>query len=223
MTLILAPGLSFCDAPGGRIFLDLVQDRYFCLGPAADAAFSAMVGSGKPDDEQRARLAALEQAGILVDDPFGACPRPCRQPPLLASPLDEDDLVRPSAARVLGTVWAIRRAKLSLRWTSLATVCGRITALKERHAQDLRRGRPDELARIAAAVAASGRVVDTLDQCLPCSIAVMRQCLAANIAAQLSIGVKLHPFGAHAWVAADGIVLTDRLELVRPFTPLLII
>jgi hypothetical protein len=35
------------------------------------------------------------------------------------------------------------------------------------------------------------------------------------------LGVRMNPFSAHAWAQFGSIVLTDSLEQVREFTPIL--
>jgi hypothetical protein len=39
--------------------------------------------------------------------------------------------------------------------------------------------------------------------------------------ARLVLGVKLRPFGAHCWVEHEHMVVSDQLEMIHPFTPIL--
>ncbi len=51
----------------------------------------------------------------------------------------------------------------------------------------------------------------------------MKQVLASQgCHANLVIGVAL-PFSAHAWVQSGDTILTDALELVEPYTPILVV
>lgn len=222
MSLALAPGISFVEQHGERIFLDLKRDRYFALGDAADDAFTALT-HGKPDAEQQARLRKLVEANILVDLPFGENPRPCRQPALIGSALDAVELSAPSRWQVLVAGWSITRAKRRLKSRSLAANIERLRTLKQSTAPDLRPPREGECTTIAATFAAAARLVPTLDQCLALSFAMARACLGQGLDTQLAIGVKLRPFEAHAWVSIEGIVLSDRLDNVRPFASILLL
>ena len=61
----LAPGISFCDAGGRHVFLDLKTDRYFCLGPAAERAFGGLVAGTPLEPSDRDHLGTLERRGLL--------------------------------------------------------------------------------------------------------------------------------------------------------------
>lgn len=222
MSFALAPGISFVEQDGERIFLDLNRDRYFALGPSADSAFTALT-HGKPDEHQKARLLGLVDRHILVDLPFGDNPRPCRQPRLLGSALDRADMTIPPRRQILVAAVSIMRAKRRLRAHTLTSNVERLRALKSVSAADMRPPRAGECEMIAAAFAAAGRWIATLDQCLPLSFAIARTCLKAGLDAQLAIGIKLRPFEAHAWVSIDGIVISDRLDNVRPFAAVLVL
>lgn len=222
MSLALAPGISFVDLDGARIFLDINRDRYFALGEPDDRAFTALT-HGRPDEAQQARLQRLVETAVLVDAPFGDNPRPCRQPSLIASALDSPPPAAPSAWQMLVAGMAIARAKRSLKTRSLASNIRRLEQLKTLTATDVRRAAEGERETVAAAFAAAGRWVATLDECLALSFAIARHCLARRLDAQLSIGVKLRPFEAHAWVSAEGMVMSDRLDNVRPFKTILLL
>lgn len=222
MSLALAPGISFVEQDGERVFLDLYRDRYFALGKPADAAFTALT-RGKPDEDERARLLKLVEANVLIDAPFGDNPRPCRQPAMVLSALDAADKTAPSPWQVVVASWSVVRAKRRLKTRPLAFNVERLRQLKTWMAADVRRARPGEREAIAAAFGAAGRLVATLDECLPLSFAMARLCLKARLDAQMSIGVKLRPFEAHAWVSVEGVVVSDRLDNVRPFATILLI
>lgn len=221
MTLALAPGISFCETGGQLIFLDLYRDRYFSLGPAASSAFAALVERAALSGEQFNRLDALKRAGILVEDPLGQPPRPCRSIMPDCSPLDRARSARPGLFSAVAAASSIQRAKLALRRSSLASVCARISSGKELICVEA--VRQEQLERIALAFAAAGKLVPTLDQCLPLSVAIARRCIAAAIDANLCIGVKIRPFEAHAWVTAGDMLISDRVETVRSFTPVLVL
>jgi hypothetical protein len=61
------------------------------------------------------------------------------------------------------------------------------------------------------------------DRCLPRSIALALRLARDGLAAQLVIGVRTNPFGAHSWAQHEDEVLNDSVEEVLRFTPILIV
>ena len=61
------------------------------------------------------------------------------------------------------------------------------------------------------------------DRCLPRSIALALRLARHGFAAQLVIGVRTNPFGAHSWTQHEGAVLNDSVEEVLRFKPILIV
>jgi hypothetical protein len=222
MSFALAPGISFVEQDGDRVFLDLNRDRYFALGEPSNSAFTALT-HGKPDHQQTVHLQKLVEDQLLVDVPYGDNPRPCRQPHISASALDTAAAARGSIVQMLLASWSIADAKRRLRTRSLAFNVRRLEHLKAMTARDVRRPGEGEREAIAAAFRAAGRMIATLDQCLALSFAMARHCLKRGLDTQFSIGVKLRPFEAHAWVSVEGTVVSDRLDNVRPFTTILLI
>ena len=223
MGFSLAPGISYAETAGRRIFLDLRRDRYFCLGEAADAAFAARVGSGPLSPHHTNALQALAAANILVDDPLGECPRPCRTMTLTGSALDADPQPKASMLRVVPAASAIQRAKRHVRTRPLAQVCARLAAARNRVSERTDRDLNQGVSDLAASYAAAGRIVTTLNHCLPVAVAMMRQCIRSGIPARLTMDIKIQPFEAHAWVSVGKLVISDRFDTVRPFTPILIL
>jgi len=222
MSLALAPGISFVEQDGERVFLDLNRDRYFALGDPVNRAFTALT-HGKPDEQEKAHLRRLVDEKVLLEAPFGDNPRPCRQPSVIASVLDTAALQTASPWQILFAGWSIARAKRRLRKRSLAYNVGRLQQLKASTATEVRRAGKDEPEAIAAAFNTAGRLIATLDECLALSFAIAGHCLGRGLDAQLSIGVKLRPFEAHAWVSVEGIIVSDRLDNVRPFASILLV
>ncbi len=69
----------------------------------------------------------------------------------------------------------------------------------------------------------TGRLMSTQDQCLSSSIALIDQLASAHLYPDLVIGVRMKPFGAHAWVQKDDTVLNDNIDTVLPYTPILVV
>jgi len=222
MAFTIAPGISFCDAGGRLVFLDLPADRYFCLGEPAERAFAGLIDGGTLSGDALARLRTLRDSGMLVESADADPPRPCRQSVAMPGPLDTDPELAINPLGTLRAAFRLQRAKIDLRYRPLHRLCAGLSAARTRHAAKERPPRPGELAELAAIYQASGRIVGALDQCLALSFALARHALAHGLRAELHLGVKLRPFQAHAWVLVDTMLVSDRIETVRQFTPILI-
>lgn len=51
----------------------------------------------------------------------------------------------------------------------------------------------------------------------------MRELSRRRTTASLVIGVKVSPFGAHAWVQDGEVVLNDFVDVARIYTPILVV
>lgn len=69
----------------------------------------------------------------------------------------------------------------------------------------------------------AGLLMTPLDQCLVRSFALALALRRLEITCNLVIGVKVHPFAAHSWVQSGSVLLNDRIDTVRDFTPILVI
>lgn len=223
MSLALAPAISFCQVDGTRIFLDLDRDRYFSLGETADAAFDALLGERRPTDADNETIQYLVATGILVEQEFGEAPRPCRGVAIDRAPLAEDHSAHAVPTRVIRTAFALQLEKLRYRKEGLPRLWKRLKARKDAERASLRPGGAPELEDIALRFEAAGRMVGSLNQCVPFSASIARACLSAGIDAELVLGVKLRPFEAHAWAVANRTLLSDRLATVAQFTPIAIL
>ncbi|WP_405053681.1 MULTISPECIES: lasso peptide biosynthesis B2 protein [unclassified Sphingobium] len=70
---------------------------------------------------------------------------------------------------------------------------------------------------------AARALITAENKCLLRSMSLARYLAGRGIDAKLVIGVKLAPFGAHSWVQDNDRILNDRHEIVRIFTPILVI
>lgn len=73
----------------------------------------------------------------------------------------------------------------------------------------------------AAAFARARHYVSGIDKCLSRGVAMRRFLAGRGCEAQLVIGVTL-PFAAHCWVQRGSTVLTDPLDVVTPYEPILV-
>jgi len=209
--------LFVCVVDGQHIFLDLVRDRYFRLPPDQDAAFAALA-EGRGDELAGSAFDPLFRAGVLVHSPEGkpiaptAYPRPeaslveTAETALSARPIDVAEV----AALVLTARRTMRRKALPKAFAKLA---------KAWAGDEGSAGARDRLVR---RFVAARRLVPVAPNCLYDSLALRRLLARRNVAADLVIGVKLHPFGAHCWLQHRTIVLNDALGGARGFEPVLV-
>lgn len=205
--------VHFCEIGGQRVFLDLVADRYFSLPPAADRAFSALVrGTSAP----AAELDALQGAGLLVTAPAG------RPPVATAHPAPERSLVEEVASsrvswsalpEVLQLVLWARRAVSRKQLPRLLGQAGRDPSSSSAQARREQAVQTFLQAR---------RLVPVAPNCLYDSLALHRFLRRRSIGADIVIGAKLHPFGAHCWLQHGSTVLNDTLAAARGFAPILV-
>jgi hypothetical protein len=217
--LTLAPGISFCAVEDRLIFLDRHRDRYASLTDAGERAFRAWLSDPRcPDDAERAELLA---SGLIVDS-AAAPASACTPPPAPQRSLLDHELPPVPARAVLASLaqLGIARMRLSLRGLdrSLSAL-----ASKKRTLTNPPNAAPSDCLKVAAAFARAGRIRSTLDTCLVHSLAVAHALAEHGIAAELVLGVRLGPFAAHCWVQYQGCVVNDQLDMVRTFTPILVV
>lgn len=212
----LRPGLTYADAGGRLIFLDVRADRYFCLDREAEAAFRAFACDGSAPGNESA-----DRFGLTV--PSIGAPRlgACTPPPV---PVAEPTGPVPHPAGMIQTLRALaalQMARLTIRLRGLAPALAAFERAKRR--SRLRRASPDELAATLAGFRNAELFATTADACLDRSCAIGRHLLAQNLEASLVFGVRLGPFAAHCWVQHGDVLANDKLDVVRTFTPILVL
>jgi len=215
----LRPGLSFCEASGHLVFLDIEADRYFSLARSAETSFRSLLrGSSGPALDRP--VDEFLESGILVDGPDGLPLAPCPRPaPVRAALLDRPLRRAPSLAVALA-LSSFLRARFHLRLAGFATVLNSVTRRKlgpRREASD-----PAVIEAAAAAFHQCALLVRSHDQCLARSVALANWLAARGEEADLVIGVRVRPFAAHAWVQKDDLLLNESCDGVRGYTPILV-
>jgi hypothetical protein len=218
MTRFQMPSHLFvCTVDGGHVFLDLAGDRYFRLPPAEEATFAALA-EGRTEEISPPRLDPLLRAGVVVHSPGGkpiaatAHPHPDASlaegagPPLPGRLMDVAEV----AALVLAARRTVKRKALPKAFSSF----------RNDHAGRARRGRDRD--RLVGRFASARRFVPVGPNCLYDSLALRRFLCRRDVAADLVIGVKLHPFGAHCWLQDGTTVLNDALGGALGFKPVLV-
>ncbi len=215
----LKPGISFCRVDGRTIFLDVPADRYLCLSPAGEQAFTRLLDGLALEDHHLSALANLARTGPLLRGDHASPLAPCPTVPI-PRPSHLDDFVRPGLVETVAAALSLIRSPLKLRAVGLRRTLAGIDRSKHRanQAAALRRQ-----AKVAAAFARLRLIATEKDNCLTRSIAVTERLIAIGARPQLVIAVKLQPFYAHAWVQCDGWLINDRHEFVRNYTPILVI
>ncbi|RIV80234.1 lasso peptide biosynthesis B2 protein [Pelagerythrobacter aerophilus] len=194
--------LAWCECDGRLVFLDVRADRYLQLSSDREMAFRQALDS--PEEQRR------HQPSMF---PLRAAWRTPRHASRAIGAFNLADIA--------AAIWWQRRVERRLISGSLYQ-----TLLALRDAQR----------RVATGVQSSekrdrtlrafqhARVLRTAaDRCLPRSIALALRLARDGLAAQLVIGVRTNPFGAHSWAQHEDEVLNDSVEEVLRFTPILIV
>lgn len=205
MSVFNRPDLAWCDLSGTLIFLDIARDRYFCLDDACN----------------RKALQELEQAGLGRVQQPSCWPKPADwTPPTRMSVAIGNGSFR--FAYIARAIWMQRRTERRLTSTSFAATLTDLRCLMD--AADRRPSKSVCTAARNIRAFEHARLLRTAaDRCLPRSIA-LALCLASDgERANLVIGVKLAPFGAHCWVQSGDEVLNDSVEEVLRYQPILVI
>lgn len=213
MNAMASAAKHWCKLGDNFIFLDLSCDRYFALEKRAAAHFSRIV-SGMPESGDADWLAerGLHNLAPPIDQSWPeATAATC-------SLLEEPDLERASAAETALAVWALAIAQRHVRHSALMRILPNLPRAvpKPLHIQ-LSAAR-----QTAAAFQRARHYISGLDACLSRSVAMRRVLAGKGCEARLVVGVTL-PFAAHSWVQLGSAVLTDPLDVVTPYTPILVV
>lgn len=222
MGYALCPGLSFCLIGGDAVFLDVPCDRYFGLTIEMGRCFVRLVNRDAPEAGDDRLIARLVDDAVLTPVGCDQVPAPCPRPAIGTSVLDEAGDLSWSPGSTLRALGGLARARLALRLGSMARVLGALAAAKAA-LDDGRRPSAEVLVRVTSAFEASALAVSPLDACLPRSVAMARWLLRLGQPATLVVGVKLRPFQAHCWVQCGDRLVSDRIDSVRNFTPILVV
>lgn len=188
------------------IFLDLLQDRYFCLGEPSNSELRASIARGEST--------AWRLPMRLPKPEAWTCPD--------TGPPSADEN-RPDITGLAAALWIQRRLERRFR-----TVAFHKLLIEVRAAVEHRFGGPDEtpaagLSGIVRAFEQARFIRSAPSQCVPRSLALVLRCASLGVRAHAVVGVKTRPFEAHCWAQHGSVVLSDPLEDVIRFTPILVI
>lgn len=199
-------GLSYCLIGSRAVFLDLAASRYFLLeGKGAECL--AAFAEGRASRDAAAWL--IEQGLIEPGDvpPMHAhAPRP-------TTSLHDRHLGTPRPWLLVEAIAGQAGARRRLANQSLG-------ALLEPSGLADADTDPDRCRPVAAAIERASRYRDATDQCLVRGLAMRAMLARRGLSVDLVIGVML-PFAAHCWIQLGTTVLSDPLDRVANFSPLL--
>lgn len=220
MGYALRHGISFCFVADRALFLDVPSDRYFCLSHTASHAFHDVVDGTNAATETCEQLVAL---GIFEASDTAVPITPC------SAPIPPDRSLAENTHRPgLKSRWetgramlALSAASLRLRYRGLERTLADIRARKRRLVT--RENRERVIDTIAQGYQGTRTFLSEQDRCLVRSLAISRRLLAAGVAPDLVLAVKLQPFQAHCWVQLGPLLINERREVVRDYTAILIV
>lgn len=213
----LAPGVGFALCENQAIVLDVRADRYLRLDRTTGMLLDAL-GSGEPVSSNAFAMQRLHDEGLITNrrSAPGLWLLPGSIAAATTSPLDGREGTWPLSRRDLVTVMDCLRARRDLARHSLISILTSLPA-----------DRPcvpaTDLEVEAARFDRARRFAPAKPRCLPDALAFVRRMRRAGNAVHLVFGVKVHPFEAHCWAQHESTVLTDPLERVLRFKPVLAI
>ncbi|QPI72228.1 lasso peptide biosynthesis B2 protein [Sphingobium sp. Cam5-1] len=220
MGFSLRDGISFCRVGDRTIFLDILADRYFCLSQAAERSFMDLVESGAQQEDEHLR--GLVARGLLIPSSSSAAPHPGGPVRVPQASMLDLSLPPPGFTGTISALSCLAAARLRLKMAGFGRTLSWLSARKARLPRS--RAIPDGQAdRIAAGFASAARFSSQFDNCLAHSIAMASHMIAKGLLPQVVLGVQLGPFSAHCWVQYGDRLVNDRFDMVRTFTPILVI
>ena len=212
MNVITSAATHWCRVGGTFVFLDLSRDRYFMLEQSAANRFSQIVGGAHQEgDKDWLAARGLNHLAPPIDQSGAEAIAPT------SSVLEEPDLERASAAETARAVLALAIAHRHVRKLALMEILSNrsrvVPVPPEVQQSDAR--------QVAAAFKRARHYFSGMDECLSRGVAMRRVLAGKGCEARLVIGVTL-PFAAHCWVQMGSAVLTDPLDVVTPYTPILV-
>jgi hypothetical protein len=217
--LAVRSGVYFCETGCRLVFLDLARDRYFCLTAKAEAAFRELAAGSALGALDRRIIDQLLEEGLLIGSTGCMNQLDCAQSPAPATGTLRDHSSAGAIGVTAHAALRLAQARLLLRCRSLDRIVKHIAQRKRR----LSRTAEDAHAvagEIGAAFERTSFLLAPLDQCLPRAIALAHALIDRKVRPQLVIGVKLRPFAAHCWVQHGQMLVTDDVDHVRTFTPI---
>lgn len=183
------------------------------LGGQLEQDFADLL-EGHASTESNERLAS---SAILTNEPQPPSP-PVPSLPVTTSSLYESVRGAAPARLIVETILLQHLARRALVRRSFGDITSDLGHMPQRPGEKPHSS-PETL---VAALVGAERVAQRADDCLAIGIAMSRMLARRNLTHCFVIGVTL-PFAAHCWVQAGAVVLTDSVERVARFTPILVL
>ena len=208
------PNLHFAWVCGTPIFLDLSAGRYFLLSGNAAAHFTAFAAV----QAMAADIKSLLQLNILVDGP--GIPESRQDIPSARSSYI-DAAIAPASMTMLARAIALQTVhSFLLARRGLSKTLDVAKAAQTRPGFPYRSSTKIDEAVVASAFFHAQRIFPSANKCLPRSFAIADLLRRTGHRPTIVIGVQL-PFAAHCWVQCEDRLVSDPLERVGTFVPIL--
>jgi hypothetical protein len=241
----LAPHSYACEAGGFAVFLDLKHDKYTAVSPedlrtlraavegwtasptatceaVARASEAPGISAAAPQEDDV--IETLLKEGLLTADTASGKPA---TPPQIEEPttslwefprpwpqLSSRDL-RNFAAAWAATTLRLRALPISRVVNRLRS--GELYRRRQRASFDINKARLLTTIHFALQPA----FYSAKDKCLRNSLTLVEFLAKYDVYPKCIFGVKMEPFAAHAWVQHGAVVLTDPIEHIKTFTPIM--
>jgi hypothetical protein len=212
-------GLSFCRIDGRFVFLDVDNDRYFCLTDSMNRALASYLEGNETLDSG---MRGLIEGNILVGRPDMATGGLRCIVPATRSAMEVPLSTRkPRPLDVMEILAIVLRTQAALKLSTLKVVLDRLA--QPLQAKPLA-AEPECRLYDVAAVFRRARLYVPVDMCcLLDSIALATFLRKRQLHAHVVFGVALDPFSAHCWVQAGDLVLNDTVGNVHSHTPIRVV
>jgi hypothetical protein len=231
--LALATHVHCCVVDRQLILMDARRGKYLGLGAREWTGLHALIGGlpvpvpGAAPPEQAPLdqiIRRLNDGSMLASTGASTWTAPPIEEPVSSlNALDMLPSPEVSARQGLRFVRAVTGAAVALRIRSMEVIANGVARRRSRleHLDD-RESLRSVLQAVAAYEWLRPLLLSARDRCLLDSLALVGFLASAGIESRWVIGVKTAPFGAHAWVQRDGVVLNDQHTRARAFTPILV-
>lgn len=204
----LAAGLHMVGIRDDVVILDVGADRYSCLVGGGNQLTPVGSGAVSADDDV---LQELQSAGLIASDPGAPT---CRSPVAPRGELIAGEY--PGRIKRLDTMVRTLAATAAFRNQSLSQLIDDAGPRSSRSARvDCR--------RVSARASAYRTVLPFIPfegLCLQRAWQLRRILASDGQPVDWVFGVKTWPFFAHCWLQIDDLVIGDRFDRVRSFTPI---
>ena len=220
MPYALRDDLYCCIANDQTTFLDLKADRYFGLPEELDSTFQTWLMANKAGLNDQYVSERLITSGILTETTASVAFHQPRLPNVTRSALDlHPDQKRKNVP--LSAFLHQHKAARRLTSKSLWATIERLQSRKLKRISSFPEKSENEFLPWVHVFLRSGRLIYTQDQCLRRSLALIDYLAGKGCFPSFVMGVRRQPFGAHAWVQHDDMVLNDLVDHVTEYAPIL--